>query len=315
MRCVVFLAVAAIGIALPPGSLSRRSLLPAPEPAIVFARISQADASSRLYAVSLSGGDQHALWEGTTNDSAPRWSPDGTQIAFSRSPANNDIGIYVGDVAGVDLHRLTSSNLLATTPDWAPDGSRLAFTAAPSEAGVDANFDIYTVRSDRTGLLRLTTGASTDAFPSWAPDGKSLVYSRYTSPAKADLFVIQADGSAPRRLTKTEHAFYPAWSPREKRIAFVGGTKGHADLYTIASGGGKATRLARTKLDEATPAWSPDGSKIVFTRLGSSGETGNLYLSTATVSGVRRITRGPTLDVSAGWNPAAVSRRMCAGSG
>lgn len=92
---------------------------------------------------------------------------------------------------------------------------------------------------------------------------------------RADLFLMNADGSGAVALTSTpETEYHPSWSPDGKKLVFVRATDtlppaGRYDLWTIGADGSGATQL--TFLSEHPgervfePAWSPDGSRIAYT--------------------------------------------------
>ena len=100
-----------------------------------------------------------------------------------------------------------------------------------------------------------------DAVPS--PDG-----SRISFTALDHLWVANADGAEPRRLTDAEHSeHHPAWSPGGDWIAYAtwDGEAGH--LYKIrADGKGSPVRLTERGAVYITPAWSPAGDRIVALR-------------------------------------------------
>ncbi len=100
-----------------------------------------------------------------------------------------------------------------------------------------------------------------DAVPS--PDGSRIAFT-----ALDRLWVANADGTEPRRLTDAEHSeHYPAWSPGGDRIAYAtwDGEAGH--LYKVrADGSGSPVRLTERGAVYITPAWSPAGDRIVALR-------------------------------------------------
>jgi len=97
----------------------------------------------------------------TDGDHDPRWSPDGTRIAFTR---NGSVHVMNPDGSGPVL--LARS---AGTPSWSPDGARLAYCCA----GRRNHGGIFVVSSDGSGVRRLTKGGHS---PSWSPDGSSIAF-------------------------------------------------------------------------------------------------------------------------------------------
>ncbi len=64
---------------------------------------------------------------------------------------------------------------------------------------------------DGSGVQTLTSeGRNED--PAWSRDGRHLVFSS-TRTGQREIFVMRADGSAPRQLTRTGDNFAPDWSP------------------------------------------------------------------------------------------------------
>jgi Tol biopolymer transport system component/imidazolonepropionase-like amidohydrolase len=100
-----------------------------------------------------------------------------------------------------------------------------------------------------------------EAVPS--PDGSRLAFS-----ALGRIWVAEADGSSPVRLTDADVTEqHPAWSPDGRWIAYVtwDGTGGSI-MRVPADGTGMPERLTTRQATYLTPAWSPDGSRIVALR-------------------------------------------------
>ena len=124
------------------------------------------------------------------------------------------------------------------------------------ELGPLVEFD-YPVEDTPT----LTVRQIRDAVPS--PDGARIAFT-----ALDRLWVANADGTDPRRLTGADHSeHHPAWSPGGDWIAYStwDGEAGH--LYKVrADGRGSSVRLTERGAVYITPAWSPAGNRLVALR-------------------------------------------------
>ncbi|HJU73695.1 MAG TPA: Ig-like domain-containing protein [Gemmatimonadaceae bacterium] len=190
------------------------------------------DYSSDIY-IYRPGGPTGAQWQPVTVNRRsrwPRWSPDGTRIAYVGPDTVPGLQqIYVVNVAGGAPVRLTSAAGWYTTPSWSPDGSRLTFSFWPS--GDVGQSDVFIVTADGTGLTNVTRHPAYDGQPSWSPDGKRLAFvSDRNQPDNrthiSDIFVIDVDGSNATSLTSfigggLRSVDGPVWSPDGRALAFV----------------------------------------------------------------------------------------------
>jgi len=130
-----------------------------------------------------------------------------------------------------------------------------------------------------------------DTAPAWSPDGRRIAFTS-TRDGNAEIYVVDANGTALRRLTSdAADDFAPAWSPDGRRIAFTSTRDGNAELYLGDANGGAAQRLTRSPAGDHMPAWSPDGSRIAFASRRRG--TFDLYVMDAAGRHVRRLTRAP----------------------
>lgn len=136
----------------------------------------------------------------TRVDHDPRISPDGSKIAFI-SDRSSDCSLYVANLDGSGERAVASFDINCfdlRTPRWSPDGVTLAF-----EAGVDGNWDIYTVSTAGGQYVRLTNDASKEWSPGWSADGKTVYFSSDRSGIKK-IWSIPLSGGEAVSITETE---------------------------------------------------------------------------------------------------------------
>ena len=98
------------------------------------------------------------LTSGKKSDSAPRWSPDGTRLAFTSNRDGEKKQLYVLPLEGGEPICLTDLKEDAAQPAWSPDGTRLAFTSRVPDRGIRGG---RTTRSAFRGGSRAIATSST----------------------------------------------------------------------------------------------------------------------------------------------------------
>jgi Tol biopolymer transport system component len=100
----------------------------------------------------------------------PKYSPDGTQIAFTGIRGTTS-AVYTIPATGGTPTKLTPDFLNAAEPDWSPDGSRFVFV---NNFTVPAVSNIFTMNADGTGIVQLTQDSMNHVNPNWSPDGAKI---------------------------------------------------------------------------------------------------------------------------------------------
>jgi dipeptidyl aminopeptidase/acylaminoacyl peptidase len=155
-------------------------------------------------------------------------------------------------------------------PTWSRDGQWLAFSVGTPFGADSENVDIWKGRPDGSQAVNLTSDSpGNDAWPDFSPDGRRIVF-RSTRDGNDEIYVMNADGTGPRRLTRHEATdTMPAFSSSGDRIAFTSLRDGNFEIYLLqlnADGSpGQLQRMTDSYGHDMHPKFSPDDKWLLFT--------------------------------------------------
>jgi tricorn protease len=179
-----------------------------------------------IWVVPRSGGAATRLSSPRGEESFPRFSPDGTRLAFSANYDGN-VDVYVVAAAGGEPVRLTHHPMEDRVLGWHPDGKRVLF-ASGRESGRQRFNQFFLVNAD--GGLPEKLPVPYGEFGVFSPDGRQFVYmpmsqdfrtwKRYRGGWAPDLWLFDMTTFASRNLTNDpSNDAQPMW--RENTLYFM----------------------------------------------------------------------------------------------
>ena len=215
-----------------------------------------------LWEVSVDGDFHRPLSAGSGRSTSPRWSPDGTKLAFfSRDTGSSQI-----HVRWMDTRHTTVISKLQQSPSdlaWSPDGQWLAFT-------MEVKKKTKPIAKRRTAPegARWADAPVTVTTTRYQYDGRGIV-----DPAHRHVFVIPAEGGIARQLTEGDfnHFGKLAWTPDSTEIFFSADrsedwelSSDEADIYAVALANGRIRQVSDFPGAERNPVMAPNGKTLAF---------------------------------------------------
>jgi Tol biopolymer transport system component len=272
----------------------------------------------QIYTMDTDGSRRRRVSTGTGRTTCGYFYPGRDRLLFSSTHAAGDscpprpdysrgyvwalyeYDVYSTDLDGGGMRRLTETPGYDAEATISPDGKSIVFTSVR-----DGDLDIYTMDADGGNVRRLTTEEGYDGGAFFSPDGRRIVYRAHhptepaaladyrallgqglVRPTTLEIWVMDADGSNKRQVTRNGAAnFAPFFHPDGRRIIFSSNQHDprgrNFDLYLIGVDGSGQERVTTFGEFDGFPMFSPDGRRLVFASNRGAAQRGdtNIFIA------------------------------------
>ncbi|NOR14617.1 MAG: prolyl oligopeptidase family serine peptidase [Candidatus Aminicenantes bacterium] len=219
------------------------------------------ESKTRIWKISVAGGEAIPMTAKEHSSSLPKWSPDGKYFSFLSARNKGKTQVWVLNTLGGEAIKLTDIKQGVKDFFWAPDGKRILLTIVdPGPDDLEEDKDkkkkkrpwivdriqfkeddagyldnrrthLYTFDLADKKVIQITSGNFDDSDPAWSPEGKSIAFvsNRTKKPdtnEDSDIWIVSADntdkGKTLLKLTKNRDTdSSPVWSPDGTSISYI----------------------------------------------------------------------------------------------
>jgi eukaryotic-like serine/threonine-protein kinase len=200
----------------------------------------------------------------------PRWSPDGTQIAFMDIQVGRPWKIWLISAQGGAAQEMLAENLPQVDPGWSPDGKQMVFSRYIDEK---PSIQLLDLNSKQLSIIPGSQGLYS---PRWSPDGR---YIAALTAVQTKIVIFDFKSQTWSDWVSGNRFAYPTWSRDGKYLYFETWVTATPGYYRVQLGQTRGELLVDLKdlhqfSTDSLAVWSgitPDGSPL-FVRDTSTDE-------------------------------------------
>jgi Tol biopolymer transport system component len=283
---------------------------------LIFQSTRQPYACDQIFSMNVDGSDPQRLSGGAGRTTCGFFFPDGERYVYASThlagkpcppppdrsrgyvwPIYRSYEIFSARIGGTSISRLTRNAGYDAEAVVSPDGTRIVFTSLRR-----GDLDIYLMNADGSGVTRLTSDKGYDGGPFFSWDGRRIVYRAHhpqraaeiaeyeallnrdlIRPTRAEIFIMDADGSGRRQVTANGAANWaPFLHPDNRQIVFSSNLhdpeRRTFSLYSIGVDGKGLRRISDGARFDSFPMLSRDGRKLVFASTRNAAAPGDFNI-------------------------------------
>jgi TolB protein len=259
-----------------------------------IAYITKAGPRYQLLVADADGADPQTIVTSAEPLLTPKWSPDGTRLAYV-SFENRKAVVYVQSLGTGQRRAVANFRGSNSSPAWSPDGSRLAVTLTK-----DGNSQIYLMNPDGSAPSRLMSSPAIDTEAAFTPDGQSILFTSDRG-GTPQIYRLSLPGGAVERLTfDGSYLLTPRPMPDGKGFIYVRRDNNRFQLAYMDYATRQVQILTAGPNDES-PSVAPNGKLVIY----AAREGGRGILAAVSSDGrIKQRLVAPAADVrEPAWGP------------
>jgi len=252
--------------------------------------------------------------QGRVIESHPRFSPEGSRIAFIRHhPTDNRLGIHLVDLASGEERQVVAETSHISNLDWSPNGEEILFIS--NRSGEPRLWRVSTLRGARLPAPAPVTKIDAPLLSFSLSDEGELAYVCLPgNNLEIDLIPLpegalksflnrhQSRDYVPCSISSSNSTYAPTFSPDGRQIAFISNRSGAAEIWSANSDCTNHRQLTFRNLSGiAGLNWSGDGLRIAFNQE-INGQSDLFYLDLAS-GRIDQLTDSVDDELSPAWSP------------